>query len=102
MINYYFDNTKLHRPFIGAVDANLDSEPPVNALRIQPLFKDGFWPCEKSGQWELVENKKGIMIYDIESGQSQENREVIIPDGFTEQSRPSLYSQINYRYHTDV
>ncbi|MCC8376313.1 MULTISPECIES: tail fiber assembly protein [Photorhabdus] len=95
MINYYFDNTKLHRPFIGAVDANPGSEPPVNALRIQPLFKDGFWPCEKSGQWELVENKKGIMIYDIESGQSQENREVIIPDGFIEQPRPSQYHRWN-------
>ncbi|OCQ52659.1 Caudovirales tail fiber assembly protein [Photorhabdus australis subsp. thailandensis] len=91
MINYYFDNTKPHRPFIGAVDANSGSEPPVNALRIEPKFQEGFWPCEKSGQWVLVENKKGIMIYDIESGQSQENKEVIIPDGFTEQPCPSRY-----------
>ncbi|EQC00319.1 tail fiber assembly protein [Photorhabdus temperata] len=91
MINYYFDNTKLHRPFIGSADANPGSEPPVNALRIQPPFKDGFWPCEKSGQWELVENKRGVTIYDIVSGQSQKNREVIIPDGFTEQLRPSQY-----------
>ncbi|NRN30451.1 tail fiber assembly protein [Photorhabdus heterorhabditis] len=90
MINYYFDNTKPHQPFIGTVDANLGSAP-VNALRIEPKFKEGFWPCEKLGQWILVENKKGITIYDIESGQSQENKEIIIPDGFTEQPRPSHY-----------
>ncbi|CAQ83738.1 MULTISPECIES: tail fiber assembly protein [Photorhabdus] len=91
MKNYYFDDTKQHHPFIGSTYANIGSEPPINALRVEPDFKDGFWPCEKSGQWILVENKKGSTIYDIESGQSQKNKEVIIPDGFTEQPCPSRY-----------
>ncbi len=77
---------------------NPGSEFPVNALRIEPKFKEGFWPCEKLGQWVLVENKNGIMIYDIESGQSQENKEIIIPDDFTEQPRPSHYHKWNGKW----
>ncbi|WP_387468428.1 tail fiber assembly protein [Photorhabdus sp. RM323S] len=98
MINYYFDSTKPHRPFTGSADANPGSESPVNALRIEPEFKAGFWPCEKSGQWELIENKKGITIYCIENGESQENQDVIIPDGFTEQSKPSKYHKWNGKW----
>lgn len=70
MINYYFDNTNELKPFTHELEANTDTLPPDNALRIAPEFKDGNWPCEKNGKWILVEDHREKMVYNIETKES--------------------------------
>lgn len=84
MINYYFDNTNELKPFTHELEANDDTLPPDNALRIAPEFKNGYWPCEKNGKWILVEDHREKMVYNIETKESS----VVdylgkIKDGFT-------------------
>ena len=67
MINYYFDNTNEMRPYTHKLDANEDTLPPDNALRVKPEFKEGFHPCEKDGGWHLVEDHRDKIVYDIET-----------------------------------
>jgi hypothetical protein len=70
MINYYFDNTNELKPFIHELEANNDTLPPDNALRIAPEFKDGYWPCEQNGSWILVEDNREKTVYNIETKES--------------------------------
>lgn len=70
MINYYFDTTKELKPYTHSLEANDDTLPPDNALRIAPEFKDGSWPCEKNGKWILVEDNRGKTIYNIDTKES--------------------------------
>lgn len=67
MINYYFDNTNELKPFTHELEANDDTLPPDNALRIAPEFKDGHWPCEKNGEWIQIEDHRDKTIYNIET-----------------------------------
>lgn len=67
MINYYFDNTNALKPFTHQLEANDDTLPPDNALRIAPEFKEGFHPCELSGGWALVEDHRGKTVYNTET-----------------------------------
>ena len=67
MINYYFDNTNKMRPYTYQLEANDDTLPPDNALRVKPEFKEGFHPCEKNGEWLLVEDHRDEIVYDIET-----------------------------------
>ncbi|KFA58980.1 Tail fiber assembly protein from lambdoid prophage DLP12 [Gilliamella apicola] len=85
MINYYFDDTNELRPFTHKLEANDDTLPPDNALRIAPEFKDGYWPCEKNCEWILVEDHREKTVYNIET-QEPLKIEYIgkIRDGFTE------------------
>lgn len=70
MINYYFDNTNALKPYTHQLDANDDTLPPDNALRIAPEFKEGFHPCEKNGTWVLVEDHRDETVFDIETKES--------------------------------
>ena len=70
MINYYFDNTNALKPYTHQLDANNDTLPPDNALRIAPEFKEGFHPCEKNGTWILVEDHRDKTVYNIETKES--------------------------------
>ncbi|PXY91437.1 tail fiber assembly protein [Gilliamella apis] len=85
MINYYFDNTNELKPFTHELEANDDTLPPDNALRIAPEFKDGYWPCEKNGKWGLVEDNRGKTVYSIET-KVQDKIDYLgkIKSGFTE------------------
>ena len=85
MINYYFDNTNELKPFTHELEANTDTLPPDNALRIPPEFKDGHWPCEKNGKWILVEDHREKMVYNIET-KSAEKIDYLgkIKEGYTE------------------
>ena len=67
MINYYFDNTNVLKPYTHQLDANDDTLPPDNALRIAPEFKENFHPCEKNGGWYLVEDYRDKTVYNIET-----------------------------------
>ena len=67
MINYYFDNTNALKPYTHQLDANDDTLPPDNALRIPPEFKNGYWPCEQNGKWVLVEDHRGKTVYNTET-----------------------------------
>lgn len=67
MINYYFDNTNELKPFTHELEANDDTLPPDNALRIAPEFKDGHWPCEKNGEWIQIEDHRDKTVYNIET-----------------------------------
>lgn len=71
MINYYFNNEfdkeKKYRPFTHELEANNDTLPPDNALRIVPEFKDGFISCEQDGKWVLVEDNRDKTAYNIET-----------------------------------
>lgn len=84
MINYYFDNTNELRPFTHELEANADTLPPDNALRIPPEFKNGYWPCEKNGKWILIEDNREKTVYNIET-KSAEKIDYLgkIKDGFT-------------------
>ncbi|QYN44512.1 tail fiber assembly protein [Gilliamella sp. ESL0441] len=70
MINYYFDNTNEFKPFTHELEANIDTLPPDNALRIPPEFKNGCWPCEQNGTWILVEDNRGKTVYNINTKES--------------------------------
>ncbi|MFQ0995775.1 tail fiber assembly protein, partial [Gilliamella sp. BG2] len=85
MINYYFDNTNELRPFTHELEANDDTLPPDNALRIAPEFKDGSWPCEQNGKWVLVEDRREKTVYNIET-KSAEKIDYLgkIKNGYTE------------------
>jgi hypothetical protein len=48
MINYYFDNTNELKPFTHELEANDNTLPPDNALRVEPKFKDGYWHVKKT------------------------------------------------------
>ena len=71
MINYYFDNKNKQKPFTHALEANDGSIPPDNALRIEPEFKNGYWPCEENGQWVLLEDNRDKTSYCIETKESE-------------------------------
>ena len=70
MINYYFDNTNELKPYTHQLEANDDTLPPDNALRVKPEFKEGFHPCEKDGGWHLVEDHRGKTVYNTETKES--------------------------------
>ena len=95
MINYYFDNTNELKPFTHQLEANDDTLPPDNALRVKPEFKEGFHPCEKNGEWLLVEDHRDKTVYNIET---QESSKVDylgpIKEGFT-MMEPSQFSKWN-------
>lgn len=63
-INYYYNDEHPLRPLIGQSYANEGSLPPLNALRIEPDFKEGFCPCEKDGAWINIPDYRGVTAYD--------------------------------------
>ncbi|MCX8583462.1 MULTISPECIES: tail fiber assembly protein [unclassified Gilliamella] len=67
MINYYYDNTNDLKPFTHQLEANDDTLPPDNALRIAPTFKEGYCPCEQEGKWILIEDNREKNAYNIET-----------------------------------
>ena len=84
MINYYFDNTNELKPFTHQLDANNDTLPPDNALRIAPEFRDGYWPCEQNGAWILIEDNRNKTVYNIETKEAEKIDYLgKIRDGFT-------------------
>jgi hypothetical protein len=63
VLNYYFDETKAHRPYVGSRPANPGSFPPANAVREAPPGGEGQWPCLSDGVWVLVEDHRGEKGY---------------------------------------
>ena len=74
-INYYYNAEHPLHPLIGQGYANEGSLPPLNALRIEPDFKEGFCPCEKDGAWINIPDYRGVTAWDKETA-----RAVIIDD----------------------
>lgn len=74
-INYYYNDEHPLHPLIGRSYANEGSLPPLNALRIEPEFKEGFCPCEKDGAWINIPDYRGVTAYDKETA-----RPVVIDD----------------------
>lgn len=68
MKNFYFDRTNPPHPYLYSLEANPDSLPPDNALRIEPQEKDGFWPCEIDGRWQYLPDHRGKTAYRTEDG----------------------------------
>ena len=96
MKNYYFDTSKNLRPFTFATDANEGSTAPTNALRIEPDFKDGLWPCEKNGKWVQVEDHRKETVYSTETGLAVEIKEVgALPGQVTALPIPDEYHTWN-------
>ncbi|MCX8600245.1 MULTISPECIES: tail fiber assembly protein [unclassified Gilliamella] len=84
MINYYYDNTNDLKPFTHQLEANDDTLPPDNALRLAPEFKDGLHPCENNGKWVLVEDNLEKTAYNIETKEAVKiNYLGKIKEGFT-------------------
>lgn len=84
MINYYFDNTNELKPYTHQLDANNDTLPPDNALRIAPKFECGYWPCEQNGRWILVEDNREKTAYNLETKEAVTIDYIgKIKDGFT-------------------
>lgn len=84
MINYYFDNENELKPYAFQAEANEGSFAPDNASRIEPEFKEGYYPCFKFGKWVLIEDHRGKTSYNIET----KEKAIIdyigeIKDGFT-------------------
>ncbi|HIH4317892.1 TPA: tail fiber assembly protein [Morganella morganii] len=76
IINYYFNQDHPLRPFTGSDYANKDSFAPVNALRIAPEETPGSWPCEQDGAWILIEDHRGVKVYDTTTAQESEIKEL--------------------------
>ncbi|HHN8473339.1 TPA: tail fiber assembly protein [Morganella morganii] len=74
-INYYYNAEHPLHPLIGQGYANDGSLPPLNALRIEPDFQEGFCPCEKDGAWINIPDYRGVTAWDKETA-----RAVIIDD----------------------
>ena len=84
MINYYFDETDELKPYTHELEANDDTLPPDNALRLAPEFKDGLHPCENNGKWVLVEDNREKTAYNIETKEAVKiNYLGKIKEGFT-------------------
>ena len=84
IINYYFNQDHLLRPFTGSDYANKDSFAPVNALRVAPEETPGFWPCEQGGEWVLIPDHRGTKVYDTATAQESEIKELgELPAGVT-------------------
>ena len=84
MINYYYDNTNDLKPYTHQLEANDDTLPPDNALRIAPTFKEGYCPCEQDGKWIQVEDNREKTAYNIETKEAVEIDYIgQIKEGFT-------------------
>lgn len=84
VINYYFNHEHPLRPLTGSDYANTNSFAPTNALRVAPEFKAGFHPCERDGAWIMVPDYRGTKVYDINTAQESEIKELgELPDGVT-------------------
>lgn len=95
-MNYYFDREKPLHPFAFSAEANVDSEQPMNALRVEPLFKTGFWPCEKNGVWVLVEDHRAGDFYSKVTGEKVQIKDVgALPEEVTSIERPDNYHTWN-------
>lgn len=68
MKNFYFDRINPLHPYLYSLEANPDSLPPDNALRIEPQEKDGFWPCEQDGKWVYLPDHRGKTAYQTSDG----------------------------------
>ncbi len=88
-INYYYNQDHKMHPYTGFSYANEGSLPPLNALRIEPDFKEGFCPCEKEGAWINVPDYRGVTAYNKETarpvkiddvGELPDNLTTIAPD----------------------
>lgn len=71
MQNHHFDATDPLHPYLYSTAANPDSMPPDNALRIGPIHRDGFWPCETDGQWQYLPDYRGKTAYRTDNGQPE-------------------------------
>ncbi len=58
-MNHYFNSNILHHPYTHSLPDTSGTLPPVNALRAEPVFQEGFCPCEKDGAWIQVEDNRG-------------------------------------------
>lgn len=74
--NYYFDRSNEFHPFAGSSVAHPESFAPDGALRTEPVFKDGFYPCEQDGKWVLIPDYRGTKVYDITTAQESEINEL--------------------------
>lgn len=88
-VNYYYNQDHKMHPYTGFSYANEGSLPPLNALRIEPDFKEGFCPCEKDGAWINVPDYRGVTAYNKETarpvkiddvGELPDNLTTIAPD----------------------
>ncbi len=82
--NYYFDRSNAFHPFAGSSVAHPESFAPDGALRKEPVFKDGFYPCEQDGKWVLIPDYRGTTVYDIVTARVSEIKELgEMPGGVT-------------------
>ncbi|CAM3293734.1 hypothetical protein XNC1_3064 [Xenorhabdus nematophila ATCC 19061] len=91
MKNYYFDETQSHRPFTFITEASPGSYPPDNAIRTAPQTRNGYWPCLIDGQWELLPDHRGKIVYSTTTRQSLRCEEVIMPEGYTDLVPQTLF-----------
>ncbi|CDL80369.1 tail fiber assembly protein [Xenorhabdus cabanillasii] len=91
MKNYYFDETKSYRPFTFITEASPGSYAPDNAIRIEPPTREGYWPCLIDGQWQLLPDHRGKIVYSITTRQSHRCEEVVIPEGYTDSVPQNLF-----------
>ncbi|MBK0397270.1 DUF4376 domain-containing protein [Kingella bonacorsii] len=96
MQNHYFDTTDPLHPYLYSTAANPDSMPPDNALRIGPIHRDGFWPCETDGQWQYLPDYRGKTAYRTDNGQPETVQTVgELPAHLTLTAPPSELHQWN-------
>ena len=96
MQNHYFDATDPLHPYLYSAAANPDSMPPDNALRIGPIHRDGFWPCETDGQWQYLPDYRGKTAYRTDNGQPETVQTVgELPAHLTLTAPPSELHQWN-------
>ena len=96
MQNHHFDETDPLHPYLYSTAANPDSMPPDNALRIGPIHRDGFWPCETDGQWQYLPDYRGKTAYRTDNGQPETVQTVgELPAHLTLTAPPSELHQWN-------
>ena len=100
MHNYYFDPQNALHPYTHSALASDGSVSPVNALRKKPVFKAGYWPCEKNGEWVDIEDhreKKGWI-----NGEPATITELgPLPDGWSETPPPPTTDELFARLRSE-
>ena len=106
MQNHYFDITHPLQPYTHSLAAMPGTVAPVNALRGEkPTAKTGFWPAEKNGKWEDIEDHRGKEGY--LKGQPHTIEEYgPLPDGWSDTPPPptteELFARLRDQRYTRI
>ena len=96
---YFYNKSGALNLFNGMIiyaDYDREKLKEVGALDVEPVLKEGFWPCEKGGKWVQVEDHRKATVYSTQTGERVEIKEVgALPEQVTDKPKPDVYHTWN-------